>query len=212
MAALRITALPVGEFEACCFIVTADGRHAVVIDPGAEPASIAAKLHALGLAPAAYVLTHGHMDHASAVGPLCERSPAPLVGHPADLAWAFSPANQMPPFYPSPSRPSGVPLIEVNDGDRTSYAGLEFEVISTPGHTPGSICLYLREHGVLFTGDTLFAGSVGRTDLRGGDPRIQPRSLARLLRLPDDTIVHAGHGPETTLGEERRTNPYLRGL
>jgi glyoxylase-like metal-dependent hydrolase (beta-lactamase superfamily II) len=206
---MQVIPIVVGEFESNCFLVSGNETDAIVIDPGADDRAIDAQLSREGLTPAAYVLTHGHMDHVSAAGPLADRHPAPVYAHPLDLHWAFTEVNQMPPFYRTPRSPTQSLLIPLEDGALVSHAGLTLRVIATPGHTPGGICLYDEVHRVVFTGDTLFAGSVGRTDLPGGDSRTLSRSLGALARLPDDTLVYPGHGSATTIGREKKTNYFL---
>ena len=159
----------------------------------------------------AYLITHGHMDHVSALAPLCAALPAPVAMHPRDAAWAFTADNQMPPFYPVPAQP---PAIErpLADGQTWVDGALRYEVLATPGHTPGGVCFYFPADKVVFTGDTLFANSVGRTDLPGSSERALTTSLRKLLQLPDDTVVYPGHGPHTTIGAERAANPFLQDL
>jgi glyoxylase-like metal-dependent hydrolase (beta-lactamase superfamily II) len=207
---MEIATLVVGAFEVNCFVAWGASREALVIDPGANAEDILGCLKDNRLKAAAYLLTHGHMDHVSAVADLQQEAPAPVLMHPEDLAWTFSQANQMPPFYPQPRRPAE-PIRLLEADMKCAEAGLPFEVLWTPGHTPGSVCFYFKEHNVLFSGDTLFAGSVGRTDLPGGDSRTLTRSLAKLVQLPDDTRVCTGHGPETTIRQERKTNYFLQG-
>lgn len=207
---MNIKSVVVGAFEVNCYIIWRAGeRRAWVIDPGAQAADIAAVLEAERLDVAAYLATHGHADHVNALSRLHARHPAPLAMHPADRTWAFDPVNQIAPFYDAPEATGG-PDIELADGQVLDEAGLQLEVVATPGHSPGGVCFHCAAAKVLFSGDTLFQGSVGRTDLRGGDPRALARSLRRLTQLPDDTAVYPGHGPATRLGVEKQTNFFLR--
>lgn len=198
----------VGDFEVNCYVVWGDAQRALVIDPGADPEAVADVLDSRRLTVAAFLITHGHMDHVCALAPLATRYPAPIAMHPKDAAWAFSRANSMPP-YPVPTRPAAIerPLA---DGQTFEDGGLHYHVIATPGHTPGGVCFHFPEAKALFTGDTLFAGSVGRTDLPGGDDVVLSASLKVLTRLPDATTVYPGHGPKTTVGREKATNPFIR--
>jgi len=201
--------LEVGPYGACCYlIVGADPAAAVIVDPGAEPERILAALKDMGARAAAIWLTHGHMDHTGATAAVAAATGAPVYAHPADAAWAFTPINQSPPHYGAPPPPAAGcrPLA---DGQTLVGAGGTWQVIGTPGHTPGGVCFYAAAPGVLFSGDTLFAGTVGRTDLRGGDGRTLAASLRKLNALPDATRVYPGHGAPTTIGDEKRDNPFL---
>jgi hydroxyacylglutathione hydrolase len=207
---MKIHALVVGEFEVNCWILESDGKGAIVIDPGSDSEKICGFLRKHRLTPTAYLLTHGHVDHVSAVADVYAAFPATVAIHKADLAWAFDEVNAMPPFYPAPARPPGdFRLLE--DRQEWTDAGLTYNVIATPGHTPGCVCFHFKTDSALFSGDTLFAGSVGRTDLPGGDSRMMGKSLELLKKLPDNTMVYTGHGPETDIGREKATNYFMRG-
>ncbi len=208
---MQIETVIVGEFQVNCFIVWGPTREALVIDPGHEADRIAAMLDRHGLRVAAYLLTHGHMDHVSALAELHARHPAPISMHAADARWAFGPDNAMLPFYDVPRNPGRIDRL-IEDGQSQQDGGLTYGVLGTPGHTPGSVCFLFEEGRALFTGDTLFAGSVGRTDLPGGNPRTQQASLRALAQLPDDLLIHAGHGPVTDMLTEKRTNYFLQRL
>ncbi len=164
-----------------------------------------------GLSVAAYLMTHGHCDHISALATVHDVFPAPVAMHPGDWAWAFTDANTLPPFFSTAPRQPQSECIDFTDGAAYTHAGLDFAIIETPGHTPGGVCIYFERDGVLITGDTLFAGSVGRTDLHGGDSRVLAASLRKLRRLPDDTRIFPGHGPASTIGQEKRTNFFMQG-
>ncbi len=199
----------VGPFEVNCYVVPGAPGAAVVIDPGADAERILATLASHGLRTAAILLTHGHCDHVGAVHAILAAHPVPVHMHPDDAAWSFSPHNQLPPFY-GPPGPPPADLRPARDGDRIEAAGLAFEVVATPGHSPGGVCFRAADGDLLFSGDTLFRGSVGRTDLPGGDGRVLAASLRRLRALPPETRVFPGHGPSTTIADEIRTNPFLR--
>lgn len=204
--------LTVGEFAVNCVVLWADPAQAWVVDPGADPDLIRACLREHKLQVAQYVCTHGHIDHVSALDDLLATNPAPVWMQADDAKWAFSAINCLPPAYPeAPCLPSSL-QTKLVDGGTLAGGGLEARTIFTPGHTPGCICLYLEREKLLLSGDTLFAGSVGRTDLPGSDWRRLQRSLAKVMALPDDTRVIPGHGPWTTIGEEKQTNPHLHGL
>ena len=205
---MNIECMVVGEFEVNCWIVWSARREAAVIDPGADWQRIRDFLVAKDLTVASYLLTHGHMDHVSALADLAEALPAPVGIHAADLAWAFSDENQWAPYYPVPRRPSQIQPLD--DGQVWTADDMRFHVIATPGHTPGSVCLLCEESRALFSGDTLFAGSIGRTDFPGSSSRAMKQSLKRLATLDDDIAVYPGHGPKTTIGAEKRSNFFMR--
>jgi glyoxylase-like metal-dependent hydrolase (beta-lactamase superfamily II) len=208
---MKLETIVVGAFGVNCYVVwQPPGRAALVVDPGADPDRIEETLRSQGLEVAAYLVTHGHVDHVSALAALCQARPAPVEMHPADAAWAFGPDNQVPPFYPPPRSPGPI-AWPAEEGMEYGPADLRHRVLATPGHSVGSVCFFLEAHGLLFTGDTLFEGTVGRTDLPGGDEAILRRSLVRLAALPAATRVFPGHGEATTLARERAHNPFLAG-
>lgn len=186
------------------------GGQAVVIDAPPDAEAIAQLLSASDLTPVALLLTHGHVDHAGGAGAFARSSGVTAYVHPDDDFLTLDPASQLrllfglvpPGDYAPPSR-----FESLGHGDALNLAGLDIEVIHTPGHTPGHCCFRL-DHA-LFSGDQLFAGSIGRTDLPGGDTAALARSMRdRVMTLPDETRVLPGHGPETTIGRERVTNPF----
>ncbi|NQT91872.1 MAG: MBL fold metallo-hydrolase [Lentisphaerae bacterium] len=206
---MQILSLPVGPFQSNAYIVADDDKRALVIDPGDDADAISGLLDDNGLTVLGYLLTHGHVDHVSALADLARKRPATVAIHRADESWAFTDRNQMPPFYGMPERPPCVDRI-LDDGQEWKDGSFTYRIISTPGHTPGSVCFYFESDEVLFTGDVLFAGSMGRTDLAGGDDAAMSRSLAKLAAFPDATIVYPGHGPQTAIGREKTSNMYLR--
>lgn len=196
----RLT-IQVGPFEVNCSLLF-DGGDVWIVDPGQEGERIAALVEQRAARPAGILLTHGHFDHIGAIPGLRRRyGDVPVYLHPADVPALTHPLNRMEPFYP-PLPPVGNVL------DCRTLAGVD--VIETPGHTPGGVCYFFPEEKLLLSGDTLFAGSVGRTDFPGGDLPTLRRSLAALCALPDETRVIPGHGPETTIGAEKSGNPFLR--
>lgn len=209
MHPIKIDHIPVGPFEVNCYVVYTKIDHAIVIDPGFDAQNIISWLEDKDIVPSAYLLTHGHMDHVSAVADLCDKWTVPVLINKSDLEWAFSSTNAMPPYYPTPRKPRSAIRI-INDGETITEHGLELQVISTPGHTQGSMCFILNKEGILFTGDTLFAGSVGRTDFPGGDSKTLSKSLALLKKLPDSTKILPGHGPYSDIKTEKETNYFMQ--
>jgi len=220
--------LPVGMLQCNCHILgDAETREALVLDPGDEIKRIEAILVRHKLTVRAIVSTHAHIDHVGGIAKLVRATGAPVLMHEADM-----------PLYQHLDVQAawiGVPTPEtakvdqfLRDGDSVRWGAFEARVLHTPGHSPGSVALYLpseqpvsvpgalaaaAEAPRLFAGDTLFAGSIGRTDLWGGSlEEILESIREKLLRLPEETIVYPGHGPTTTIGEERESNPFLRGV
>jgi glyoxylase-like metal-dependent hydrolase (beta-lactamase superfamily II) len=222
--------LPVGMLQCNCHIIgdpkTLD---AVIIDPGADAEQILRVIHRYKLRVTAILITHTHIDHVGGLRRLREATGAPVRIHPDDLE--LYRALDMQAAWLGVAAPEMVEVDELlREGDSVRWGRFQAHVLHTPGHTQGSVCLYMpgdipderatglaaksieREPGRLFAGDTLFAGSIGRTDLWGGSFDTIIQSLkGKLLALPDDTIVFPGHGPSTTIGEERDSNPFLAG-
>jgi hydroxyacylglutathione hydrolase len=207
---LSIRMLTVGPVAANAYLVTDAATGAtVVVDPGDDAPRLLAALEEAGLVPDGIWLTHAHFDHIGAVAELRETHPVPVRLHPAD-APLYDNAEQQAAWFGMRVRPPGVAPLDLADGERLALGETIFTVLHTPGHAPGHVAFHAPDAGVLFSGDALFRGSVGRTDLPLCDPAALERSLReRLMVLPDDTRVLSGHGPETTIGHERRTNPFL---
>ncbi len=199
---MDIKTLAVGPLETNCYVVSDEATgEAMVIDPGDEPDRII-ELSG-GLDVKYIVLTHAHFDHAGAVPELKEATGASIALHPADKA-AYSTVTEQAAFWGFQSDPMPEPDIMLAEGDELSLGGTTLRVLHTPGHSPGCICLV--GGGVLFSGDTLFKGSVGRTDLPGSSIGELKASFRRLLELPPETAVLPGHGPATTIAGERSYN------
>ena len=208
---MKIETITVGAFDQNCYLLyNPESREAMVVDPGADAQEIAGHIKRRNLTVTLYLITHGHADHLTALADLCAKHPAPFMIHPADAAWAFEAVNQIPPYYGVPHRPNTA-CLAAEDGTEHVIGSLAFRVVGTPGHTPGGVCYYFFTDGALISGDTLFQGSVGRTDLPGGDPRILTQSLNKLKRLPPETWVYPGHGAPTTIEDECASNIYMRG-
>jgi len=207
-----IETFPVGLLGCNCTILGDEQtREAIVIDPGDDPAEILARLEKHGLTAKQIVCTHTHIDHVGAIQDLQERLGTPAAIHKADL-FLFEKLDVQAQWIGMPTPKRGVIDRFVSDGDAVACQGVEMGVIHTPGHTPGSTTFHLEgDRNILFTGDTLFMQSIGRTDLWGGSYEEILRSIQKkLMTFDDDTLVIPGHGDSTTIGHEKRYNPFLK--
>ncbi|HKF43136.1 MAG TPA: MBL fold metallo-hydrolase [Thermoanaerobaculia bacterium] len=207
----RIETIPVGPLQCnCSILVDEETKEAVVIDPGDEGERIARAVAAMGATPVALLHTHGHFDHISGTAELAELTGAPIRIHAADRPLYDSLPDQAA-FFGLTADPPASPGPPVQDGEVIWFGTSSVRAIHTPGHTPGSTC-YLLEGAsqILFSGDTLFRRSIGRTDLWGGDTKAILASIrGKLFSLPGTTPVICGHGPGTTIEEERKHNPFV---
>ncbi len=223
---MLVAGFPAAAFGTNCWVLArGEGAECVVVDPGVDVvAALDEVLERHRLQPVAVLLTHGHVDHTFSVAPVCGARGIPAWIHPDDRELLADPTKglsaDMTALFGGRlqwTEPDDVRVL--GDGGVVSLAGLEFTIDHAPGHTRGSVMFRLPGGGsidasqVCLSGDVLFAGSIGRTDLPGGDHRQMLDSLAtKVLTLPDDVVVLPGHGPHTTIGRERATNPHLRGL
>jgi hydroxyacylglutathione hydrolase len=207
---LEVVSLPNGQFAENCYLL-ADGRtrEAVIVDPGEEAARFLSELKARNWMLRDIWLTHAHIDHIMGVGAVHAATGAPIHLHPLDRP-IYDALPQYGAWLGMRLERPPAPNLALRPGQVLRVGGFEFEVRFTPGHSPGSVS-FVGE-GMIFGGDVLFNGSVGRTDLPGGDPAALMASIqSEFLCLPDSVVVHSGHGPDTTIGIERVTNPFLTG-
>lgn len=211
-ARLSILGLTLGPLETNSYLVFCpETREALAVDPGFDAEAIVERALDEGLRIVEVVNTHGHIDHVCGNGLVREATGAKVVMHGEDLEILRYPDAGFLASLGLAGHTPTEPDSFIEEGDKIEFGRQSLRVIHTPGHTPGGICLVGDE--VVFTGDTLFAGSVGRTDLFGGDQEVLLNSIReRVLTLPDGTTVEPGHGPSTTVGEERRTNPFLQDI
>ncbi len=197
---MTIHTLPLGFLQTNCYIVSS-AESCIAIDPGADAELVLAFLEETKLRLDAVLLTHGHFDHVGAVEALAKRTGCEVWIHEND----FSAPNRQ--FFPLAD--TDIPeIFFFEEGDCFDFAGLRISILETPGHTDGSVCICIGD--AMFAGDTLFANSIGRTDLEGGNMQLMQRSLLRLKNLEENYTVYPGHGPKTSLEREKRVNPYLR--
>lgn len=206
---MKINQYVVGEVQTNCYIIiNEETNECLIVDPGASANQLASRINADNLKPVAILLTHGHFDHAGASRGLAKMFDISIYAHEAEedtlkdsrknVSWMVGRAES----YSAD--------IYVNESEELNLAGFSIQVLHTPGHTEGGCCYYFKEEGVLFSGDTLFAESVGRTDFPGGSMSQLVRSIReKLMVLPDETMVYPGHNDSTTIKTERNYNPYL---
>ena len=209
---MDIQRIVTGAYQENAYLVFDGAGKAAAVDPGEDAPRILAALRDAGAELAAVLLSHGHLDHIAALPALLAAAPAPVHVAAADADWCFTERNRLEPYAPVLSPPANL-AEDLSEGTEVRAGGLVFRVLATPGHSPGSVCFLLGSTpgipSVLFAGDTLFAGSIGRTDFEGGDDAAMAASLRRLASLPPETRVLPGHGPATTIARELRVNPYL---
>ena len=204
--------IPVGPLQCNCSVIGDEGsREAMVIDPGDDINQVLALLRKHGLTVKQIVITHAHIDHVGGAMKLRQLTGAPILLNQND--YTLLKMLDVQAAWVGMSSPGKVEIDQpLAEGDKLRTGSLEASVLHTPGHTEGSVCLYFAAQQKLIAGDTLFAGSIGRTDLPGGSfEKILSSLHQRVLALPDETIVVPGHGPLTSIGEERESNPFLTG-
>ncbi|WP_027882923.1 MBL fold metallo-hydrolase [Meiothermus rufus] len=205
---MEVYTLSVGPLQENTYLLLGPAGRGVVVDPGDEAERILAEARRVGLKPEAILLTHAHFDHVGAVASLVEALGLPVYLHPAELPLYRSAAQSAARWGLSIPNPPE-PVVFLTEGQRLDF-GLGLEVLFLPGHAPGHVGFYCPGH--LFSGDVLFRGGIGRYDLPGSDPKALWASLQKLVQLPPQTMVYPGHGPITTLAQEKADNPYLVGV
>lgn len=210
MSSYKVKLFVLGPVSTNCYLLYRENsRKAILFDPAANAEKIEEILVQLGLEPEAILLTHGHFDHIMAVNQLKETYDLKVYAHEEEAEITESPSMNLSNQLGMDSYILKVDQT-VRDGEILELAGFSLEVLHTPGHTVGSVCYYIKEDGILFSGDTLFAGSVGRSDFPTGNSATLIRSIQKKLAvLPDSTLVFPGHGEQTEIGYEKQHNPYL---
>lgn len=215
MARLRIRGVPLGAYQTNAYLLWIDSpeRPCWVVDPGEGASEVLLPIiRAERLSVQAILCTHAHHDHIAGLESLrTALGEPPLYGHPAEQRWYGDPSLNLSAYLDGPMSSARAPERSLEEGDELELGPTRWTVMHVPGHSPGSVALVCAAANVAIVGDTLFAGSIGRSDLPGADPASLAASLSRMLRdLPDTTTVHPGHGPSTTIGSERRSNPFLQ--
>ncbi|MDQ0269432.1 MBL fold metallo-hydrolase [Cytobacillus purgationiresistens] len=211
---MKYAQIPLGPLQTNCYVLTKENGTCLIIDPGGDGEKLIQAIKENQLKPIALILTHAHFDHIGAVDEVREEFAIPVYIHEKEAAWLLDPIlNGSQSFQMGQMiRVKPADKIIVNE-EQMQIGEFKFQVFETPGHSPGSLSFYFKEEGMVVAGDALFNGSIGRTDLRGGNHEQLLKSIhEKLLTLPEETVVLPGHGPETTIGHEMDGNPFLNGF
>ena len=208
---MKWTQLPLGPIQTNAYIIENDAHEAIIVDPGDEMNKIQEVIQSHQLKPIAVLLTHAHFDHIGALDAVREKWQIPAYIHKNEQDWLIDPSKNGSQHFPLVNDMSMQPAEHIIDAPGLlKIQSFTIEVIETPGHSPGSLSFYMKDAGVVFSGDALFYGSIGRTDLYGGDKELLLESIyTKLFTLPGETVVLPGHGFETTVKNEKETNPFL---
>ena len=207
---MNIEYLVTGAYQENCYLLWTNNHQALVIDPGDNVDQILKYIQTKALNIIGYLCTQAHADHICDLHDVHQKHPAPFGMHHLDWAWAFEDVNQSPPYFEKPQRPACEGYLDWAKHPIWTFDTFSFEIIHTPGHTPGSCSFYFQSENIAFVGDTLFKGSCGRTDLPGGNSVQLKESLQLLKKLPANTSIYAGHGDSTTLHHECETKFYMQ--
>ncbi|MFF3101842.1 MBL fold metallo-hydrolase [Viridibacillus arvi] len=211
---LNIRTYTLGPVQTNCYIISNKKKECLVIDPSSEGERLVQQLRALNLRPLAILLTHAHFDHIGAVDAVRDAFKVPVYLHKAETDWLIDPMKNGSGRYAELPNITTRPADHVIDQQQKLTIGpFEFEIVHTPGHSPGSVSFIFKDEGFAIVGDTLFQGSVGRTDLVGGNEKLLLKSIHdKLLSLDENLIIYPGHGDATTVGTEMEQNPFLNGF
>ncbi len=205
--------LPLGALQTNCYVVANEHDSCLIFDPGGEPEKLIEFVENKNLHPVGIVLTHAHFDHIGAVDGVREHYSIPVHVHEKEASWLDNPALNGSSFFLAGEITAGQADVLISGPKQMELEGFSFEVMETPGHSPGSITCYFKDGGFAVVGDTLFQGSIGRTDLPGGNHSELIENIhGKLLVLPEEAMVLPGHGPVTTIGREMISNPFLNGF
>ncbi|MEK4486464.1 MBL fold metallo-hydrolase [Psychrobacillus sp. FSL H8-0484] len=214
MATCSIRTYPLGFIQTNCYIVSNAEKQCLIFDPGGEGEKLISELHRLKLKPLAILLTHAHFDHIGAVDEVRDAYSIPVYIHTAEKKWLLDPSKNGSAKYAEIPSISGKEADNIlNNESELQIGNFHFQLLHTPGHSPGSLTFYFEEDGFAVVGDTLFQNSVGRTDLPGGNEQQLMKAIhTKLLTLPETTIIYPGHGPASTIEDEMEKNPFLNGF
>ncbi len=212
---MKWTQIPLGPLQTNCYVIENDDKEAIIFDPGGDGEAFVQWLNNQGLKPLAILLTHAHFDHIGAVDDVRDAFSVPVYLHENEQEWLLDPIKNRSTNFFGEEQAITVKKADhiIREEGRLTIGSYVFNIFETPGHSPGSVSFYLEKEAIVFSGDALFAQSIGRTDLPGGNQKQLLESIhQKLLDLPEETVVACGHGPTTTIGQEMDGNPFLSGF